>query len=225
MSKRLSVIPAEAVFDDRLRNTDIRVLCALGTFANRDGRCWPATTTIAEKLGVSERHVRTCLRELESSGYLETEHRPGQRSLYLIVREPADPGSIGSGVDPGSRGSGVGPDPGSIGSGTPEAGVPGTPEAGVPPKENTNNTNNQYAFHGRAIRLDEKGFNCWAEAYSHLDLRAELQALDDYYDRELTGAARKKWFQRGSQALNNKNRKAWMERQAGNGEDDSDVIY
>lgn len=90
---RLSIIPAAAVFDTRLGNADVRVLCALGTFADKSGKCWPATTTLAEKLGISDRRVRSCLRKLETCGHLSTEHRPGQRSIYLIVRKPLDPGT------------------------------------------------------------------------------------------------------------------------------------
>ena len=88
MSKRLSIIPSEAVFDRRLGHADIRVLCALATFADRNGKCWPATTTLAQKLRVSDRRVRICLRKLEASGYLRTEHRPGQRSVYLYLGCP-----------------------------------------------------------------------------------------------------------------------------------------
>ena len=128
-------------------------------------------------------------------------------------------------MHPGTPASGVSPDPGTPASGGAEHELPGTPEHSVPPKVDTNNTNNKYAFDGRVIRLDDKGFDCWAEAYSHIDLRAELQALDDYYDRELTGASRKKWFQRCSQALNNKNRKAWAERRADPDDADSDTIH
>ena len=50
MASTLSVIPVEAVFDRRLGNADIRVLCALGAFADRNGKCWPATTTLAHAL-------------------------------------------------------------------------------------------------------------------------------------------------------------------------------
>ena len=216
MTKRLCVIPAEAVFDQQLQSTNLRTLCALGTFADRNGKCWPAITTLAERLGVSARHVRAGLRKLEKRGYLRTEHRPGQRSIYFIMREMSDPGSIGSGV---------GDDPGSIGSGPPEVEVPGTPEVEVPPKDTKKEVNNNYAFDGGVIRLTEEGFNAWATAYHRLDLRAELQALDDYYDRELTGKDRKNWYQRCSQALNNKNRRARTECQVENGEADSDTIY
>ena len=37
MTKRLSIIPAAAVFDRRLSRTDLALLCALGTYTNRAG--------------------------------------------------------------------------------------------------------------------------------------------------------------------------------------------
>jgi len=129
VSERLSVIPAQAVFDQRLGNADLRVFSALGAFADRSGKCWPATTTLARKLGVSDRRVRACLRILEASGYLHTEHRPGQRSVYTIIRKPLDPGTSASGVDG---------NPGTSPSGGAEPHLPGTPEPHVPPKDTTN---------------------------------------------------------------------------------------
>ena len=77
-SGHLSIIPAAAVFDSRLCRTDLAVLCALGAYADRNGRCWPATTTLAEDIRVTTRQVRRCLRNLEDCGFLHTEHRPGQ---------------------------------------------------------------------------------------------------------------------------------------------------
>ena len=145
MASSLSVIPVEAVFDQRLGNADIRVLCALGAFADRNGKCWPATTTLAEKLCVSDRRVRKFLRNLEACGHLCTEHRPGQRSIYLLVRKPSNPGTSPSGVDPGTSPSGVGPDPGTSGSGGAEREVPGTPEREVPPNDSINDTLNDDA--------------------------------------------------------------------------------
>ncbi len=126
-SKRLSIIPAAAVFDRQLRRTDLAVLCALGAYANHNGECWPATTTLAEDIDVSTRMVRRCLRALESCGYVKTTHRRGQRSTYRVVGGDAgNPGHIGSGVEP---------DPGHIGSGEADTQVPGTPDTGVPPKD------------------------------------------------------------------------------------------
>ncbi len=125
-SNRLVIIPASAVFDERLCRTDLAVLCALGAYANRKGRCWPATTTLASDLQISTSMFRRCRRNLETCGYINTEHQAGQRSVYSIIREATDPGHIGSGVEP---------DPGHIGSGGAEIGVPGTPGTQVPPKD------------------------------------------------------------------------------------------
>ncbi len=128
-SHRLSIIPASAVFDTRIGSADLRVLCAIAAYADRSGKCWPATTTLASELGVSDRRVRSCLRNLERRGYLKTEHRSGQRSLYLICREASDPGTSVSGVE------GY---PGTSPSGGAEPELPGTPEGELPPKDTTN---------------------------------------------------------------------------------------
>ncbi len=198
-SGHFSIIPAAAVFDHRLGNADIRVLCALGAFADRHGKCWPATTTLAQKLGISDRRVRTCLRNLEARGHLCTEHRPGQRSVYSLVREPVDPGTLPSGV---------GPNPGTSASGGAEHELPGTPEREVPPNVPNNVPLNDYAFTGKIIRLTQPDYDTWANAYPRIDLGAQLQALDDYYDNHLTGGDRNKWFARCSQALAKKNERA-----------------
>lgn len=212
------ILPVAAIFDLRLRHADIRILAALSAYADKSGRCWPSVATLAQRTGLCERHVRTSLRNLERSAYLLTEKRPGQSSMYRIPRKYT------AGVARHSA-AGVEPNPGNI-LPEPRHSTAGNPGTGVPPNNTKNNTkNNKYAFVGNVIRLTHGDFDKWATAYSSIDLRAELQALDDFYDRELTGADRKKWFQRCSQALNNKNRKAQTERQAANGEADSDTIY
>ncbi len=133
-SGRLSIIPAAAVFDDQLGSADLRVLCAIAAYADRSGKCWPATTTLASELGVSDRRVRSCLRNLESGGYLKTEHRPGQRSSYTILRETPNPGTSPSG-ESGTSASGVEDNPGTSPSGGAEPELPGTPERELPPKD------------------------------------------------------------------------------------------
>ncbi len=125
-SGNLSIIPAAAVFDRRLSHADVRVLAALGAHADKNGRCWPATTTLANETGMSERHARTSLRNLENIGYVVTESRPGQSSMYRIPRNQA---------------AGVEPNPGTI---LPEprnqaAGDPGTV---LPPNDTKNDTKN-----------------------------------------------------------------------------------
>ncbi len=101
-SGRLSIIPATAVFDCRLSHADIHVLAALGAHADKDGRCWPAVPTLAQKIGLSERHVHRCLQSLSKCGAVKIEKRPGQSSIYRI------PMTWVSGVEGGTYDMGVG---------------------------------------------------------------------------------------------------------------------
>ncbi len=71
-----------------------------------------------------------------------------------------------------------------------------------------NDTKNDYIFAGQIIRLTQTNYDTWAKAYPLIDLGAQLQALDDYYDNHLTGGDRNKWFARCSQALAKKNERA-----------------
>ncbi len=230
MASTLSVIPAEAVFDQRLGNADIRVLCALGAFADRSGKCWPATTTLAQKLGISDRRVRSCLRNLEACGHLCTEHRSGQRSVYLLVRKPVNPGTLASGVDPGTSPSGVDSNPGTSPSGGAERELPGTPERELPPNDSSNDTLNddapRYAFKGEVIRLSTEHLETWRRRYhAILDIEAELAGLDSWY----AGTDPKKgkgWFHRAQRSLNEKHQERLAARQGpGGGDYDSDVIH
>ena len=125
MTKRMSIIPSAAVVDHRLSRTDLAVLCALGTYTNRHGECWPATTTLAKDINVETRAIRRGLRNLENCGYVETTHRQGHRSTYQIV------GIVG--VDPGHKR----PPPR-----TPETGDPGHP---CPPNDNTERINGAFS--------------------------------------------------------------------------------
>ncbi len=169
-SARLSIVPSAAVFDARIGSADLRVLCAIAAYADRSGKCWPATTTLASELGVSDRRVRSCLRNLERCGYLKTEHRPGQRSSYLICREAlnpgtsvsGDPGTSPSGVDPGTLASGVEPDPGTPASGGADAQHPGTPDTQHPPKD----TSNRDTEHKQTVAsLAQQQFEVFWRAY------------------------------------------------------------
>ncbi len=116
-----SIVPSAAIFDRRLSHADVRVLAALGAHADKNGRCWPATTTLADTTGMSERHARTSLRNLENIGYVETASRPGQSSMYRIPRNQA------AGV-PRNSAAGVEPDPGTR--------LPGYPGSRLPEPRN-----------------------------------------------------------------------------------------
>lgn len=224
-SGHLSIIPATAVFDRRLGNADLRVLSALGTYADREGRCRPAITTLAKRLGISDRRVRTCIRKLEECGHIEIHHQPGRPNHYNIINRDLDPGSLrsgesgtpGSGVEQnpgtsasgvsGTSGSGVKADPGTSCSGGAEREVQGTPEREVPPNDIKNVKENDYAFAGAVIRLNWRDFAQWSESYKAVtDLRAWLQSRDDWLQTLPDDDRRRSpggWFSTTSRALGN----------------------
>ena len=93
----LSIIPAAAVSDDRLTDTQVRVLCAIGTFTNRlGGNVWASVSTLAKASNLSPRTVQRALPLLLKHGYLRKLERPGRTTLYEVVLE--------TGVTPLSQG-------------------------------------------------------------------------------------------------------------------------
>ncbi len=58
--------------------------------ANKEGECWPAISTIASELKLSQSTVRRALRDLRKAGLLETEQRyrrgGGKSSLLYKIR-------------------------------------------------------------------------------------------------------------------------------------------
>ena len=77
-------------------------------------------------------------------------------------------------------------------------------------KENT--SDGDYAFFGKIVRITHKQFQEWQTTYDAIpDLNAQLTSFDDYYDANLKGDDRKKWFMRCSTALGNKHQKFKVE--------------
>jgi len=85
-SGRFAIIPARAVDDPRLSRSSLAVLVTLGTYSDKAGWCWPSVSTLAVRLGVSERQVKRSLRELEKLGYLETKRQFDSRGLEISAR-------------------------------------------------------------------------------------------------------------------------------------------
>jgi hypothetical protein len=89
----LCIIPAAAVADHDLSDTQVRVLCAIGTFTNRlGGNVWASVKTLAAGSNLSERTVQRCLPALMERGYLRMEPRVGRTNLYEIVLDRAPEG-------------------------------------------------------------------------------------------------------------------------------------
>jgi DNA-binding transcriptional ArsR family regulator len=71
MTGRFSRLPAAAVVDRRASAEAVRVLGLLGCYADKDGYCWPAVTTLARRLGLHRTTVQRHLRKLEALGYVD----------------------------------------------------------------------------------------------------------------------------------------------------------
>ena len=82
----LCIIPASAVADQDLTDTQVRVLCAIGTFTNRlGGNVWASVATLAKSCNLSPRSVQRAMPVLIERGYLKRMPRTGRTTLYEVV--------------------------------------------------------------------------------------------------------------------------------------------
>lgn len=82
----LSIIPAHAVADERVSDTQLRVLCAIGTFTSTlGGQMWASISTLAKQCRLSTRSVQRALPALIEAGYLVKRERPGRSTVYEVV--------------------------------------------------------------------------------------------------------------------------------------------
>lgn len=72
---RYSIFAASAVFDERLGANDVRVLAALGTYADNQGWCFPNQGTLAEKIGCTRQTIAAAMGRLVDCGYVEKQTR------------------------------------------------------------------------------------------------------------------------------------------------------
>jgi hypothetical protein len=75
MPARFSIIPARAIEDPRLHSAALRVLSAIGTYANKEGWCYPSQSTLAKRLKISRPAVNRQIKILVELGYLEATRR------------------------------------------------------------------------------------------------------------------------------------------------------
>lgn len=71
-------VASAAVFDERMPAEVVRVLAAVATYADAAGACFPAVSTIADRLGLTRRTIQRHMRALEAGGYVE--RQPTKRS-------------------------------------------------------------------------------------------------------------------------------------------------
>ncbi|MBW9113139.1 helix-turn-helix domain-containing protein [Rhizobium cauense] len=68
---RFSIIPAWIVTDGRLKGSDLKVLCLLGTHTNKEGWCRRSQVKMAEQLGCGRSTVQDSLNRLADIGAVE----------------------------------------------------------------------------------------------------------------------------------------------------------
>lgn len=73
--------------------TQKAVLISLADNANDDGVCWPRISQICERTCLSERAVRTAIRDLELLGLVSSSIREGRSNSYTI-HTPASPAAL-----------------------------------------------------------------------------------------------------------------------------------
>lgn len=80
----------DAVYQMELPHRAVAVYGYLMDRANKDGECWPAIPTIAEKIKLSETTIRRALKDLKKAGIIETEQRyrtkGGKSSLLYRIK-------------------------------------------------------------------------------------------------------------------------------------------
>lgn len=64
------VVPVRAIKDRRLKISELRVLMALGHYANRAGVCWPSMKTLGEVTGIDASDVLRNIAKLVETGHV-----------------------------------------------------------------------------------------------------------------------------------------------------------
>ncbi len=64
------VVPIRAIKDRRLKISHLRVLMALGYYANRAGVCWPSFKTLDDDTGIGQKDMAPLIRHLITTGMM-----------------------------------------------------------------------------------------------------------------------------------------------------------
>ena len=74
---KFAKIPIAALSDRRLSLRQLKVLCALFSFADQDGVCWPTKQTLSERCAVHITRISECTAALEAFGWLSKTGKGG----------------------------------------------------------------------------------------------------------------------------------------------------
>lgn len=88
MGDMFSRFPTEAFADKRVNLTDLRVLGALGSWANSAGHAYPRPSSIAIRAGIDRRNVPASIARLMAAGYLKVVKRGRGKAEYWIQYRP-----------------------------------------------------------------------------------------------------------------------------------------
>lgn len=93
---RFAMVPVDAITDDALTATQLRVLLVIGSYLSRDNSAFPKQKTIADTLGIARETVNRSVKVLVERRYIAVTHRKrddgGQReNLYHVLLDPCDP--------------------------------------------------------------------------------------------------------------------------------------
>ena len=81
----MSVLISAAVWkESTAQGTALLLLVSLADQANDEGWCWPTVKLIAERCRISPRTAQRLIIQLEASGELVREERPGSSTRYQI---------------------------------------------------------------------------------------------------------------------------------------------
>lgn len=81
---RFVCLPIDAVKDRRLKLESLKVLLALALHADKDGKCFPGRTLLAELTGIHPVNVSKATRSLVKLGWLTKAQRNGKSSIYCL---------------------------------------------------------------------------------------------------------------------------------------------
>jgi hypothetical protein len=177
----------------------IETACFRDTRANINGRVIPlrrgqlsfSVRFLALKWGWDKMKVERFLRRLKSEAMIETQTETGQNIITICNYDKYQltPNHVETQTDT------------EVGTQT------GQERDSRETKKNTLNTEKEYAFLGKVIRLRANDFESWKKSFFAIpDLTAELTALDAYYAEK--GVAQNDWFHRACTALKNKHQKS-----------------
>ena len=84
MSEQFAIIPAIVLKDARLSDKQLRLLCVLSTYSNKEGWCFPRQNILAKDCKCSDRQIRRDLKGLIDLGYVKV--YPQYNSTHLRLR-------------------------------------------------------------------------------------------------------------------------------------------